>query len=153
MTSKWTVNYCFAVTHEEDTYLPNNACAKCELEGFDFPTWKLDILSTFCNHDQDVYLIIKGQVYPTKKLIWINREKSNKNNAENFIKIGCKIRKLWHFKVSLIFHKTVICTTQWYANERVDDVTHSLFLLFLLFELYNISIFTDLTIRTLLDEP
>ena len=72
----------------------------------------------------------KGQVHPNKKWILNNREKSNKHTTENFIKIGCQIRKLWIFKVSLIFHKTVICTSQWYANERVGDVTHSLFLLY-----------------------
>ena len=63
-------------------------------------------------------------------MISINRVKLNKHNAENFIKIGCKIRKLWHFKVSPISTKQLYAQHGGYANEIADDVTHSLFLLY-----------------------
>ena len=60
----------------------------------------------------------------------MKREKSNKHNAENFIQIGCKIRKLWHFKVLLNFTEQLYAHPGRYANEGTDDVIHSLFLLY-----------------------
>ena len=44
------------------------------------------------------------QVHPRRKLIWINREKSNKENAE---KVILDVKNSWLLKVSLIFHNTV----------------------------------------------
>ena len=88
--------------------------------------------------------IFKGQVHPNKKLIWIEREKSNKHNTENFIKIGCKIRKLWYFKVSLYFTKQLYAHPGRYANEGTDDITHSLFLLY--FIIWNMIYFNFLLI-------
>ena len=67
---------------------------------------------------------LKVKSIPKKKLIWINREKSNKNNTENSIKIRSKIRKLWHLKV--------------------DDITYSLFLLY--FIIWNMKYFNFLLI-------
>ena len=72
----------------------------------------------------------KGQVHTNITLIVINRVKLNKHNAENFIKIGCKIRKLWHFKVSPISTKQLYAQHRGYANEIADDIMHSLFLLY-----------------------
>ena len=42
------------------------------------------------------------------------------------MKIGWKIRKLWHFEVSQIFTKHFLTSRYEYANERVDDVIASL---------------------------
>ena len=38
------------------------------------------------------------------------------------MKIGWKIRKLWHFEVSQIFKKHFLTSWYEYAYERVDDV-------------------------------
>ena len=89
-------------------------------------------------------VVLKGQVHPNKKFIWIKREKSNKHNTENFIKIGCKIRKLWYFKVSLYFTKQLYAHPGRYANEGTDDITHSLFLLY--FIIWNMKYFNFLLI-------
>ena len=43
------------------------------------------------------------------------------------MKIGWKIRKLWHFEVSQIFKKHFLTSWYEYANERVDDVIASQF--------------------------
>ena len=38
------------------------------------------------------------------------------------MKIGWKIRKLWHFAVSQIFNKHFLTSWYEYANERVDVI-------------------------------
>ena len=43
------------------------------------------------------------------------------------MKIGWKIRKLWHFEVSQIFKKHFLTSWYEYAHERVDDVIASQF--------------------------
>ena len=43
------------------------------------------------------------------------------------MKIGWKIRKLWHFEVSQIFKKHFLTSGYEYANEWVDDVIASQF--------------------------
>ena len=43
------------------------------------------------------------------------------------MKIGWKIRKLWHFEVPQIFKKQFLTSWYEYANERVDDVIASQF--------------------------
>ena len=43
------------------------------------------------------------------------------------MKIGWKIRKLWHFEVSQIFRKHFLTSPYEYANEWVDDVIASQF--------------------------
>ena len=43
------------------------------------------------------------------------------------MKIGWKIRKLWHFEVSQIFNKHFLTSRYEYANEWVDDVIASQF--------------------------
>ena len=87
-------------------------------------------MDTVCAQKNNNNNNFKGQVHANIKLISIKREKSNKHNAENFIKIGCKIRKLRNFKVSLNFTKQLYAHPGRYANEGTDDVIHSLFLLY-----------------------
>ena len=43
------------------------------------------------------------------------------------MKIGWKIRKLWHFEVSQIFKKHFLTSRYEYANESGDDVIASQF--------------------------
>ena len=43
------------------------------------------------------------------------------------MKIGWKIRKLWHFEVSQISKKHFLTSWYEYANERIDDVIASQF--------------------------
>ena len=48
-------------------------------------------------------------------------------NSENLMKIGWKVRKLWHFEVSQIFKKLFLTSRYEYANEWGDDVIASQF--------------------------
>ena len=59
----------------------------------------------------------------------ISEERVNifKHNSGNLMKIGWKIRKLWHFEVSQIFTKHFLTSRYEYANEWVDDVITSQF--------------------------
>ena len=48
---------------------------------------------------------IKEELHNRFNLISEERVKISKHNSENLMKIGWKIRKLWHFEVSQIFTK------------------------------------------------
>ena len=54
---------------------------------------------------QKIMKIIKEELHNRFNLISEERVKSFKHNSENLMKIGWKIRKLWHFEVSQIFTK------------------------------------------------
>ena len=70
---------------------------------------------------------VKGEDRSWSNLILEERVKFSKQNSENRMKIGWKIRKLWHFKVSQIFKKHFLTSRYEYANEWVDDVIASQF--------------------------
>ena len=69
----------------------------------------------------------KGEVRTWSNLILEERVKFSEQNSENLMKIGWKIRKLWHFEVSQIFRKHFLTSPYEYANEWVDDVIASQF--------------------------
>ena len=52
-----------------------------------------------------VDIILKEELHNRFNLISEERVKFFKHNSENLMKIGWKIRKLWHFEVSRIFKK------------------------------------------------
>ena len=74
-------------------------------------------------------------------LISEERVKFYEQNSENLMKIGWKIRKLWHFEVSQIFTKHFLTSRYEYANERVDDVIASLLAIYFVHEILKNSIF------------
>ena len=74
-----------------------------------------------------VGVIIKGEVRSWSNLISEERVKFSEQNSENLMKIGWKIRKLWHYEVSQIFKKHFLTSRYEYANEWVDDVIASQF--------------------------
>ena len=76
----------------------------------------------FCFWD----VLIKGELRNNFNLISEERVTFYEQNSENLVKIGWKIRKLWHFEVSQIFTKQFLTSRYEYANERVDDVIASL---------------------------
>ena len=49
--------------------------------------------------------LIKGEIRNRFNLVLEEKVKNSKHNSENLMKIGWKIRKLWHFEVSQIFTK------------------------------------------------
>ena len=53
--------------------------------------------------------------------------KQIEQNSENLMKIGWKIRNLWHFEISQIFKKRFVTSQYEYANEWADDVITSHF--------------------------
>ena len=63
------------------------------------------------------------------------------------MKIGWKIRKLWHFEVSQIFKKHFLNSWYEYANERVDDVIASQFPIHSVHRNYKISYFSYENVR------
>ena len=63
------------------------------------------------------------------------------HNSENLMKIGWKIRKLWHFEVSQIFTKHFLTSRYEYANEWVDDVITSLLAIYFVHKILKILIF------------
>ena len=69
------------------------------------------------------------------------RVKFSEQNSENLMKIGWKIRKLWHFEVSQMFTKHFLTSRYEYANERVDDVIASLFAIYFVHKFLKNSIF------------
>ena len=73
---------------------------------------------------------LKGEIRNRFNIISEERVKFSEQNSENLMKIGWKIRKLWHFEVSQIFTKHFLTGRYEYANERVDDVIASLFIYF-----------------------
>ena len=52
-----------------------------------------------------LYYGFKEELHNRFNLSLEERVKNFKNNSENLMKIGWKIRKLWHFEVSQIFTK------------------------------------------------
>ena len=80
-----------------------------------------------CYHSTGlVYDGLKGELHNRLNLISEERVNFLKHNSENLMKIGWKIRKLWHFEVSQIFTKHFLTSRYEYANEWVDDVITSL---------------------------
>ena len=71
--------------------------------------------------------LIKEELHNRLNLISEERVKKFKHNSENLMKIGWKIRKLWHFEVSQIFKKHFLTSRYEYANEWGDDVIASQF--------------------------
>ena len=63
----------------------------------------------------------KEEIQNRFNLISEERVKYFKQNSENLMRIGWKIRKLWHFEVSQIFKKQFLTSQYEYANEWVDD--------------------------------
>ena len=72
-------------------------------------------------------LPFKEELHNRFNLISEKRVKIVKHNSENLMKIGWKIRKLWHFEVSQIFKKHFLTSRYAYANEWGDDVIASQF--------------------------
>ena len=72
-------------------------------------------------------VVVKGEVRSWYNLISEERVKISEQNSENLMKIGWKIRKLWHFEISQIFRKHLLTSQYEYANEWVDDVIASQF--------------------------
>ena len=71
---------------------------------------------------------LKEEIHNRFNLISEERVKTHfEQNSENLMKIGWKIRKLWHFEVSQIFKKHFLTSRYEYANEWVDDVIASQF--------------------------
>ena len=70
---------------------------------------------------------IKEELHNRFNLISEERVKIFKHNSDNLMKIGRKIRKLWHFEVSQIFKKHFLTSQYEYANEWGDDVIASQF--------------------------
>ena len=64
-----------------------------------------------------------------------------KHNSENLMKIGWKIRKLWHFEVSQIITKHFLTSRYEYANDWVDDVITSLLAIYFVHKILKILIF------------
>ena len=85
--------------------------------------------------------IIKGELRNRFNIISEERVKFSEQNSENLMKIGWKIRKLWHFEVSQIFTKHFLTSRYEYANERVDDVIASLFAIYFVHKFLKNSIF------------
>ena len=85
--------------------------------------------------------VIKGELRNRFNLISEERVKFCEQNSENLIKIGWKIRKLWHFEVSQIFTKHFLTSRYEYANERVDDVIASLLAIYFVHKMLKNSIF------------
>ena len=74
-----------------------------------------------------VSILLKEELHNRFNLISEERVNIFKHNSENLMKIGWKIRKLWHFEVSQIFKKHFLTSQYEYANEWGDDVIASQF--------------------------
>ena len=83
----------------------------------------------------------KGELRNRFNLISEERVKFCEQNSENLMKIGWKIRKLWHFEVSQIFTKHFLTSWYEYANELVDDVIASLLAIYFVHKILKNSIF------------
>ena len=84
---------------------------------------------------------VKGELRNRFNIISEERVKFSEQNSENLMKIGWKIRKLWHVEVSQIFTKHFLTSRYEYANERVDDVIASLFAIYFVHKFLKNSIF------------
>ena len=87
--------------------------------------------------------MIKGELRNRFNIISEERVKFSEQNSENLMKIGWKIRKLWHFEVSQIFTKHFLTSRYEYANERVDDVIASLFAIYFVHKFLKIQYFAQ----------
>ena len=112
--------------------------------------------STFNQWDCSIYLVVVvGNVVFFSLWVWSVKEelhnrfnlsleervKKFKHNSENLMKIGWKIRKLWHFEFSQIFTKHFLTSRYEYANEWVDDVITSLLAIYFVHTILKILIF------------
>ena len=64
-----------------------------------------DVFWMFVIFGQYCFCEIKEELHNRFNLISEEKIKIFKHNSENLMKIGWKIRKLWHFEVSQIFKK------------------------------------------------
>ena len=85
--------------------------------------------------------LLKEELHNRINLSLEERVKNFKHNSENLMKIGWKIRKLWHFEVSQIFTKHFLTSRYEYANEWVDDVITSLLAIYFVHKILKIVIF------------
>ena len=92
-------------------------------------------------HTFHVWTLFKGEVRSWSNLISEERVKKFEQNSENLMKIGWKIRKLWHFEVSQIFTKHFLTSRYEYANEWVDDVIASQLAIYFVHKILKILIF------------
>ena len=60
--------------------------------------------------------VFKGELQNRFNLISEERVNIFKQNSENLMKIGWKIRKLWHFEISQVFTKHFLTSRYEYAN-------------------------------------
>ena len=84
---------------------------------------------------------LKAELRNRFNLISEERVQFCEQNSETLMKIGWKIRKLWHFEVSQIFTKHFLTSRYEYANERVDDVIASLLAIYFVHKILKNSIF------------
>ena len=82
-------------------------------------------IDKYSSSNEIIHFKIKEEIHNRFKLISEERVKKFEQNSENLMKIGWKIRKLWHFEVSQIFKKHFLTSRYEYANEWVDDVITS----------------------------
>ena len=101
--------------HREWNWLWNWRC----VNQHSWDPWQRDTWSRRATSD------FKGELWNRFNLILEERVKFCEQNSENLMKIGWKIRKLWHFEVSQIFTKHFLTSRYEYANEWVDDVITS----------------------------
>ena len=108
-----------------------------DLQDLDCYGWQLNISTCMTK-----LKYIQGEIRNKFNLI---SEKKNKfffkDNSENLMKIGWKIRKLWHFKVSQIFTKHFLTSRYEHANEWGDDVITSLLAIYIVHKMLKICIF------------
>ena len=81
----------------------------------------------------------KGELQNRFNIISEERVKFCEQNSENLMKIGWKIRKLWHFEVLQHF----LTSRYEYANEQVDDVIASLLAIYFVHKILKHSIFCE----------
>ena len=91
---------------------------------------------------------VKEELHNRFNLISEERVKFFKHNSENLMKIGWKIRKLWHFEVLQIFKKHFLTSPYEYSNERVDDVMPSQFFICIVYEISKIFYFELILVKS-----
>ena len=98
------------------------------------------------SHGEDCTLsfpdcLLKEELHNWFNLILEERVKIFKHNSENLMKIGWKVRKLWHFEVSQICTKYFLTSRYEYANDWVDDVITSLLAIYFIHNILKMLIF------------
>ena len=96
-------------------------------------------------------LCVKWELQNRFNLLSEERVKFCEQNSKNLMKIGWKIRKLWHFEVSQIFTKHFLTSRYEYANERVDDVIASLLAIYFVHKILKNSIFCAYSYQAVLE--